>query len=64
LPRLIFIEGGIDAAQRRVERNPGFAPRFDQRPVQRGEQKNRSAPLLKAVFDLGEVVEVVQHGRA
>ena len=58
----ILVEGSIDAAQRRLQRNPGHAPGFDQRPVQRREQKKRPAPLLEALFDLGEVVEVVQHG--
>ena len=64
LTRFIFIEGRIDAAQHGIERNAGLAPGLDQRPVERGEQQQCPAPLLEALFDLGEVVEVVQHGRS
>jgi len=31
-------------------------------PSQRGEQQQRAAALLEALFDLGEVVEVIEHG--
>jgi len=35
---------------------------FRSAPVERGEQQQRAAPLLEALFDLGEVVEIVLHG--
>ena len=56
---VIFVEGGIDAAQDGFERNAGFAPGFDQRPVERVEQKDGAAAAAEALFDLGEVFEVV-----
>jgi hypothetical protein len=40
----------------------GYSAGLDQRPVERGEQQQRASALLEAVFDLGEVVEVIQHG--
>ena len=56
---VVFVEGGVDAAEHGCERDAGLAPGFDQGPVERGEHKNGAAALLEAVLDLGEVVEVV-----
>ena len=61
LPRFVFIEGRIDAAQHRIQRNAGLAPRLDQRPIERGEQQQRTASPLKALLDLGKVIEIVAH---
>ncbi len=61
LPRLILVEGRIDAAQRCLQRNPSLAPGLDQRPIQRGKQQNRPAPLLEALLDLGKIIKVVAH---
>ena len=52
----------IDAAQGCGESDAGFAPDFNERPIEGGKQKDGAAPLLEALFDLGEVVEVVVHG--
>ena len=57
--RLVFVEGGVDAAQNRARGNACFAPGFDQRPVQRGEQQDRAAAALEVLFNLREVVDVV-----
>src|SRR4051794_34757439 len=56
---VVFIECLIDAAQRGLERDAGVFPGLDQRPIERGEKERRAPALLKALFDLGEVVEVV-----
>ena len=61
LPCLILVEGRIDAAQRRLQGNAGLAPGLDQRPIQRGKQQKRPAPLLEAFLNLGKIIKVVTH---
>ena len=39
LTRLIFVEGRVNAAQSRFQRNPSLAPGLNQRPVERREQQ-------------------------
>jgi hypothetical protein len=41
--------------------NSSLAPGLDQRPIQRGKQQNRPAPLLEALLDLGKIIKVVTH---
>ena len=45
---IVFIEGGVDAAQDGFEGNARLAPCLDQRPVERGEHEQRAAALLEA----------------
>src|SRR5258708_1654500 len=47
LARLVLVECSIDTPQCGLERHPGLLPRLDQRPIERGEQQKRSAPLLE-----------------
>ena len=61
LAGFVFVEGGVDAAQGGFKRNAGVAPGLNEGPVEGGEQEQGAAPLLEALFDLGEVVEVVEH---
>ena len=61
LPRFVFIEGGIDAAQCRLQGNSGLAPGLNQRPIERGKQQKRPTPLLKALLNLGKIIKVVKH---
>jgi len=63
LTRVVLVESRVDATERGLQRNAGFLPGFDQRPVERGKQQNASPPTLEVFFDFGEVVEVVVHRR-
>ncbi len=54
-----FLEAGVDAAQHRLKRNAGILPDLHQRPVERRQNHQRAAALLKVLFDFGEIVEVV-----
>ncbi len=59
---IVLVEGGVDAAQDSFKRNAGLAPGLDQRPVERVKQQDRAAAAAEALFDLGEVFEVVHRG--
>ena len=61
-PGVVAVEGGVDAAQHRLQGNPRLLPGFHQGPVQGGTHHHGPAPLAEAIFDFGEVVEVVLHG--
>jgi hypothetical protein len=52
----------ILAKVKRIAVDPSncFAPGFNQRPIECGEQQQRAAELLEALFDFGEVVEVIE----
>ena len=50
-------------AQDGFERDAGFAPGFDEGPVEGREQEQRAAAALEVLFDFGEVVEVILHNR-
>ena len=56
---VILVEGAVDSAKNGLQRNSRLAPGFDQGPVERGEQKQRSAAALEVFLDFREVVEVV-----
>ena len=58
-----FVEGAIDAAQHRFQRDAGILPDFHQRPVERGQNDQRAAALLEVLFDFGEIVEVIIHAK-
>ena len=62
LTGVVFVEGFVDAAQDDFKRDSGFAPGFDECPVEGGEQEQGAAPALEMLFDFGEVVEIVLHG--
>src|ERR1035438_304075 len=57
--RVALVEGVVDAAQDRFQRDAGLTPGFNQRPVQRGEHQDGAAALLEAGLDLREIVEIV-----
>src|SRR5437762_13163045 len=59
----LFVEAfknGLDRPQDNMQRNAALLPAFDQRPVKRTEQQMLSATADKGVFDLGEVIKVIQ----
>src|ERR1700722_2149867 len=56
LAGVVFVESRVDALQDCFERDAGFAPGFDQRPVQGGKQSQRAAASLEMLLNLGEVV--------
>src|SRR6185437_3739729 len=58
---LISVEGSINAAQHGLQWDAGLTPALNQRPVQRGEKQQRTAPAVEAVFNLREGVKVVLH---
>ena len=58
---VIFVECGVDSLKHRGQRDAGLAPGLDQRPVDGGKQKQRSAAALEVFFNLSEVVEVILH---
>jgi hypothetical protein len=58
--RGVRVEGALDAAQRDVQRHAHLLPALDQRPIHRTQQQVLAAPADEGVFDLREVVEVVQ----
>jgi hypothetical protein len=56
-------ERAIYASQYDLKRNSRFLPTFNQHPIQRGQQGEAFPLRLVKPFDLGEVVEVINHGR-
>src|SRR5262249_5945113 len=61
LPAAPFLESRINAAQHGFERDARTLPAFDQRPIERREQKQPgSASLLEALLYFRVVVEVVE----
>src|SRR5579862_2086756 len=54
-----FLKRALDACQCGFQRDTGFLPRFDERPVQSGEKCGRAATPAKTLLDFREVVEVV-----
>src|SRR5262249_29983900 len=56
-----FLECRIDSSQHGFQRHAGILPAFNQRPIERRKQKQAgTAHALKMLFDLREVVEVVE----
>ncbi len=60
---VIFVEGGVDAAEDGFEGDAGLAPGLDQGPVEGVEQEDGAAAAAEALFDLGEVFVVVHKRR-
>jgi hypothetical protein len=55
-----LFEGRVDATHHGFERDLGILPAFDKRPIERREQEQpRAARALEVLFNLGEIVEVV-----
>src|SRR5438067_2097759 len=56
-----LFKGGVDAAEDSLDGDTGVLPAFDEGPVERGhEEEGRAAGALEVLFDLGEIIEVVQ----
>ena len=53
-------EGAIDSFQHRFERDARFLPGFDDGPIERRDEQVRAAFAPKILFDLREIVEVVE----
>jgi hypothetical protein len=59
-PGLERIERLLDAAQGHMQRHAHLLPTLDERPVDRAQEQVLAAAADEGVFDLCEVVEVVQ----
>ncbi|MDQ2945801.1 MAG: hypothetical protein M3Y27_07645 [Acidobacteriota bacterium] len=53
-------KSGVNPAQDSFQRYARILPSFNQRPIQRGEEKKGGAPRAQEMFfDFGEVIKVV-----
>src|SRR5579875_1798713 len=55
----IFLKRSVNASQNSFKWHAGLAPGLNQRPVQGGKQKHRTAFPLEVFFDFRKVVEIV-----
>ena len=54
------VKDRLDRSDDDMQRNSAILPRLDQRPIERTQKKVLPPPPDKRVFDLGEIVEVIQ----
>src|SRR5262245_27220827 len=57
---VVNVKDGLDRTDNDVQRDPAFLPDIDERPIERAEKEMLSAATDKRVFDLCEVIEVIQ----
>jgi len=57
---IVFVESGVDPAQYRLEWNSSIFPGFHQSPIERRNHQQCSPAALKVLFNLGEVVEIIE----
>ena len=57
---LVAFKRAVDAAQHRIERNAGLLPGLHDGPIERRDQQMRAALAPEVLFDLREVIEVVE----